>query len=330
MKAVLVKNPGGRENLHIGDVKIPNTVGKEVLVKIHAAGVNRADILQRKGHYPPPAGASPILGLEFAGTIVAINNTSSTVFHIGDRVIGLVPGGSYAEYISVHENMLMHLPDGMSMEEGAAIPEAFLTAYQGLFWIGGLQEDDTVLIHAGASGVGSAAIQLAKKIGSLVVTTCSTNKVSFCKSIGADLIIDYTKQDFSQFMSEEDIQANIILDFIGGSYLDKNITCLAKDGRLVLLGLLGGAKEELNMAKLLAKRGQIIASTLRSRTMEYQSELMSDFYDHFYEDLVFEKIKPLVDSIFEMKDVAKAHQRMEENKNLGKIILKICEEEGRY
>lgn len=325
MKAVLVSSPGGRENLQIGEINIPKPVGKEVLVKVHAAGVNRADILQRKGHYPPPAGASSILGLEFSGVIESIGPNSTSYFEVGDRVMGLVPGGAYAEYLCVSENMIMDVPDEMSMEAAAAIPEAFLTAYQGLIWLGGMQEDDTILIHAGASGVGSAAIQIAKSVGCMVITTCSGSKVDFCKELGADLVINYENQDFASFLSEEDIQANIILDFIGGGYLNKNIEALARDGRLVVLGLLGGMKEELNMGKLLAKRGHIIASTLRNRTLEYQSELMADFYESLYEKIVDEELKPIIDSIFPIEEVAKAHKRMEENRNKGKIILKIVD-----
>jgi tumor protein p53-inducible protein 3 len=325
MRAIIVQAPGGVENMYVGVYGQPKPGDKEVLVKVEAAGINRADILQRKGKYPPPPGASILLGLEIAGTIVKTGKDCEK-WREGDHVMGLLPGGGYAEYAVIHEDMAIAKPAYLSFEEAAAIPEVFLTAFQALVWIVGLQQKEKVLIHAGASGVGTAAIQLAKSFDSEVFITASASKHGVCRSLGADHLIDYKSEKF-----EERIKAitagkgvDVILDFIGGPYFSANINSLSVDGRMVLLALMGSNPvAETDLRKVIGKRISISGSTLRSRSLEYQLRLTQEFAHYAMPLFEKGKLKPVVDKIFNWNDVAKAHTYMEENRNSGKIILKI-------
>jgi tumor protein p53-inducible protein 3 len=325
MRAIIVQSPGGVENLTIGEYEQPTIGNKEILVKVEAAGVNRADILQRNGKYPPPPGASSLLGLEIAGTVAKVG-AECKKWKEGDNVMGLLPGGGYAEYASINEDMAIAKPDYFSFEQAAAIPEVYMTAFQALVWIAKLQSKEKVLIHAGASGVGSAAIQLAKSYDCEVIVTASAGKHEVCKSLGADHLIDYKIESF-----EEKIKTitggkgvSVIVDFIGGPYFTANINCLAVDGRLVMLALMGsGPVSEIDLRKIIGKRLSVSGSTLRARSLEYQIRLTQELA-HFALPLFEEgKLKPVVDKVFNWKDVAKAHTYMEENRNSGKIILKI-------
>lgn len=327
MKAIITDKPGGADQLKIGEREKPVCGENEILVKVKATALNRADILQREGKYPPPAGASDILGLELAGIV---EETGSRVFRwkSGDRVFGLIPGGGYAEYAVIHENMAMEIPTKVTFEQAAAIPEVFLTAFQALVWLGKLKPAEVVLIHAGASGVGTAAIQLAREIGAKIIITSSKEKHKICKDLGADLVIDYKTQNFKDEVLKftNNYGADVIIDFIGGKYFKDNVESLTRDGRLVLLATLSGGKvEEFDMRQIFVKRLKIIGSTLRSRSLDYQIKLTKEFKDFAYDKIKRGIVKPVIDEVFDWKYVKHAHRKMEENKNSGKIILKISE-----
>ena len=297
----------------------------EVLVKVVASALNRADTLQRRGKYPPPKGASPILGLEISGTVAACGS-KVTKWSEGDNVFGLIPGGGYAEYAVIHEDMALPVPKGLSMEEAAAIPEVFLTAFQALLWLADLKKDETVLIHAGASGVGTAAIQLAKVVGANVIVTASAPKHDLCLALGANKAIDYHEGPFEQAVMDatNGKGVDVVIDFIAAPYLQQNVNCLRTDGRMVLLAVLGGTKVgQFNMGPVLFKRLKIIGSTLRSRNREYQIRLTKDFGDFALELFEKRRLKPVIDHVFDWAEAADAHKLMENNENQGKYVLKI-------
>ena len=325
MKAILVKEPGGPEQLILEEYKKPSPKPGELLVRVHATALNRADILQREGKYPPPKGASPILGLEIAGEVEEAGS-NCTRFRKGDKVFGLLPGGGYAEFAVIDEAMAMPVPENLTMQEAAAIPEVFLTAWQALAWIAKLQEGERVLIHAGASGVGTAAIQLAKALKAEVITTASASKLKTCLNLGASKAIDYKATPFDEevkaFTNGEGV--DVIVDFIAGPYFNQNLDCLRLDGRLVILASLGGGKVEApDLRKILVKRLQIIGSTLRSRARDYQVQLTYDMSRFALPLFQSGALKPVIDSVFDWYDVADAHRYMEQNKNIGKIVLQV-------
>lgn len=325
MKAVIIKEFGGPEQLILGKWETPKPAANEVLVKVHASALNRADTLQRKGVYPPPAGASPILGLELAGEVAEVGN-AVTRWQKGDQVFGLVPGGGYAEYATIHEDMAMALPKGLSFEQAVAIPEVFLTAFQALRWLANIQPNETLLVHAGASGVGTAAIQLAQHMEAQVIVTASAGKHQTCLDLGAKLAIDYKTEDFQartlEFTNGKGV--DVIIDFIAAPYFQQNIEALAVDGRMVILALMGGTKvPEFNLAKMLRKRLSVMGSTLRARSQDYQIKLTQDLAAFALPLIEQGKIKPVIDSVFDWAEVAEAHRYMEANKNVGKIVLKI-------
>ena len=325
MKAILVKSPGGNEQLKFGAAEKPVPKKNELLVKVEATALNRADILQRQGKYPPPKGASEILGLEISGTVSEIG-AEVTKHKIGDKVFGLIPGGGYAEFCVINESMANKTPKNLSFEQAAAIPEVFLTAYQSLISIAKLKVGETVLIHAGASGVGTAAIQIAKEVGAKVLVTASKVKHKICNELGADKAIDYKNESFSERVANytNNQGVDVIIDFISGPYFKDNIKSLAVDGRLIILASLGGGKiDDFDLRQILIKRLSVIGSTLRSRSLDYQINLNKEFISFAYEKFSNGKLKPIIDKTFSWKDVAEAHQYMEANKNQGKIVLKI-------
>ncbi len=298
MNAIQV-TPNGLEWLPTPD---PVPQQDEVLIDVKAAGVNRADLLQAAGHYPPPPGASTILGLELAG------------LHDGLPVCCLVPGGAYAEKAAVHRSMLLPIPEDWPFSKAAAIPEAWLTAFVNLFMEARLATGESVLIHAGASGVGLAAIQMAREAGAIVYATVRTaSKVAFCESFGAT-VVDPT----GPFP-----EADVILDCVGGSYLEKNIQALKRFGRMVSIGLLGGAKGELNLATVLRNRLRIVGSTLRSRTRAEQIEITAQFQLRFWKNFLDGTFQTTIDREFPIEQAGAAHRYMAENKNVGKIILTV-------
>ena len=328
MKAVLFDEPGGPEGLYIGDAPTPAPTDEELLVRVAATALNRADLMQREGRYPPPPGASDILGLELAGTVEAVG-AACEGWQVGDRILGLLPGGGYAEYAVLHHQMAMPVPGGMAFEAAAAIPEVFLTAYQALYWLGGLAVEQRVLIHAGASGVGTAAIQLAKRAGAHTYVTASAPKHRQCLELGADLTINYKEEDFAERVLDvtAGLGVDIIVDFIGASYFKQNIKSLAVDGRLVILSMLGGRTvDAVDLGSLFRKRAHVLTSTLRSRSLAYKIALTQDFTQTtlpFFDDL---HIRPVIDSVYAWTDVQAAHRHMEANKNVGKIVLRITDE----
>jgi putative PIG3 family NAD(P)H quinone oxidoreductase len=325
MKAILVKKPGGAENLIIGNKEKPIINENELLVKVKAAGINRADIMQREGKYPPPGGASEILGLEISGEIVELGSNVSG-WKKGENVFGLIPGGGYAEFTKIHQDMAITKPDELSFEEAAAVPEVFLTAYQALFWNAQIKKDDNVLIHAGASGVGTAAIQFANDAGAHVIITASKGKHDFCLKIGAEKAIDYKSQQFDDEVLNftKDKGAGIILDFIGADYFEKNIRCLSNNGRLILLATLSGPKiKEVDIRKIMSKWISIIGSTLRTRDLDYQIKLTKEFANYSLEKFKTGRLKPVIDKTYNWEDAAEAHEYLEANKNTGKLVLTI-------
>ncbi|WP_078394465.1 NAD(P)H-quinone oxidoreductase [Shouchella patagoniensis] len=324
MKAITVKQPGDAKQLQISDQDKPKTKDSELLVRVKAAAVNRTDLLMREGK----AGyeTNPILGVEVAGVVE--QSPDERNFVIGDRVMGLVNGGGYAEYAVMPAERAMKVPVALSFAEGAAIPEVFLTAYQTLFWHGKLQEQETVLIHAGASGVGTAAIQLAKQLknATVIVTAGSQDKLDFCQSLGADVLINYKEEDFSEKVKEatNGKGVDVILDFIGADYWEKNLASIATEGRWVLIGILGGAEvETLNLFALMSKCVQLTGTLLTPRSDTYKAELTNEFA-HVALPL-FEKktLQPVVDKIFPIEESTIAHEHMEANKNIGKIVLSV-------
>ncbi|KAK9765245.1 hypothetical protein K7432_006559 [Basidiobolus ranarum] len=327
MKAVLFDQPGDAHQLHIGEAETPQAKERELLVKVHSFALNRMDILQREGKYPVPKTASPILGVEMAGIVERVGAKVSK-FKEGDKVFGLMYGGAYAEYCVINEDMAMHLPEGLSFQEGAAIPEAWCTAYQALHWIGKIQKGDNVLIHAGASGVGLAAIQLAKQAGAgkIFVTAGSSDKLDFCQTLGADILINYKTESFKEkiLSSTDQHGVEIIVDFIGANYWNDNVEILATDGRMIMLAFMSGVQvENFNIAPLLRKRLRIEGSTLRSRSDEYQINLFKDISNNVIPKFANHELKIVVDKEFSWRNIVEAHQYMEANKNTGKIVVNI-------
>lgn len=324
MKEITVKQPGGPEQLAVADIAIPKTAEGELLIKVHAAAVNRTDIITRQGK--SGYSKNPILGVEVAGSVVEVNGESS--FSAGDRVMGLVNGGGYAEYTVMPINRAMKIPDLLSFEEAAAIPEVFLTAYQTLFWHGKLKEGETVLIHAGASGVGTAAIQLAKQLrnATVIVTAGSIEKLDFCEKLGADYVINYKEQDFAEEVRKatEGSGAHVILDFIGANYWEKNLSSIKMEGRWILIGTLGGSVvDKMNILPIMAKYVQLTGTLLTPRSDEYKARLTKEFAEKVIPYINQGKIKPVISKKFPLEKAADAHIYMEENKNIGKIILQI-------
>lgn len=325
MKALLVDNRGEKPSMVMGEQPTPSPGPGELLVKVKATALNRADLLQKSGNYPPPAGESPILGLDMAGVVEQVGS-DVTRFRPGDPVFGLLPGGGYAEYCTIPEELSLPIPRGWSFEEAAALPEVFLTAWQALVWLGQIGEGETVLIHAGASGVGTAAIQLANRLfGCRVITTAgSEEKLEVCRNLGADLAINYQEEEFSERIRSETgpESVDLIIDFIGAPYWEKNLNSLSQDGRLIILAMMGGAVgDRLRLGPLLRKRLTVRGSTLRNRDARYKKRLVADFWDRTEELFLKRELLPVIDSVYDWNDVEAAHRKMEENRNIGKIIL---------
>ncbi|EMR02407.1 NAD(P)H-quinone oxidoreductase [Cesiribacter andamanensis] len=318
MQALLVKDG----QLHTGQWPTPRPGPGELLVAVKAAGINRADLLQRQGHYPPPEGASPLLGLEVAGLVQQLGE-GVTDWKVGDRVFGLLPGGGYAHYALLHSQLAMRIPEELDFSQAAALPEVFLTAWQALVWLARLQAGEQVLIHAGASGVGTAAIQLARALGATPWVTASAGKHPLCRELGAGLCIDYKTEDFAERVAQESggRGVDVILDFIGAGYWQQNLQSLALDGRLVLLAFLGGTRTETNLAPLLRKRISVFGSTLRSRPLAYQAALTKDLAAFLLPRLKSGELQPVLHRVYPWQEAASAHQEMEQNATAGKLVL---------
>jgi putative PIG3 family NAD(P)H quinone oxidoreductase len=301
----------------------------EVLVNVWATAVNRADLLQARGGYNPPPDASEILGLEMAGVIAAVGKSVAD-WQVGDRVCALLPGGGYAEQVAVPAGMLLKMPRAWSFAMGTAVPEVWYTAYVNLFLEGDLAAGETVLIHAGASGVGTAAIQLANAAEATVfVTAGSDEKLQACRKLGAELAINYKQDDFlaKVLAATQDQGVDLILDPVGGGYLDRNVKALKRYGRLVNIGQLGGAHGEMNMGLLLGKRLRLIGSTLRSRSPAEKIKITEQFQSGYWPLLRSGQLKPIIDTVFPIEQAQEAHEYVAQNRNIGKVILTVKEEE---
>jgi putative PIG3 family NAD(P)H quinone oxidoreductase len=329
MKAIILDGFGGREVLKIGETKTPFPAKGQVRVKVAATSVNRADIIQREGHYPPPRDESEILGLEVTGVIDKVGE-GVVAWKSGDRVMGLVAGGGYAQYALAYPDHLLSVPDCMSDEEAACVCETYITAFLNIFIIGGFKVDQTILIHGGGGGVNTAAIQLCRALvpGSKVIVTASPGKVDRVKEIGADFVINYKEQDFAEEVRNFTAQkgADIILDHIGAAYLESNMKSLAYEGRLVVIGVVSGATAQLNLAHMMVKRQSIIGSVIRSRSVEEKGEITARFDERVLPRFADRTLVPLIYNSFPLDQVAEAHRAMEESRHFGKIVLKITHE----
>jgi putative PIG3 family NAD(P)H quinone oxidoreductase len=325
MKAIVVS--GEKHNPVLNWVTVPD-VGygpDEVLVHVQATAVNRADLLQARGGYNPPAEASEILGLEMAGIIAAVGEDVDT-WQVGDRVCALLPGGGYAEQVAVPAGMLLRLPRRWSFAMGTAVPEVWYTAYVNLFLEGDLVSGETVLIHAGASGVGTAAIQLANAAEATVfVTAGSDEKLLACRKLGAELAINYKQEDFLEkvMAATQNQGVDLILDPVGGAYLGQNVKTLKRYGRLVNIGQLGGSHGEMEMGQLLGKRLRIIGSTLRSRSPAEKVKITQRFEAGYWHMLRSGELKPVIDTVFPIQQAQEAHAYVAQNRNIGKVILAV-------
>lgn len=325
MKAIVVHGNPSDPQLIWSDWADPVYGAEDVQVRVRAAAVNRADLMQAHGNYPPPPGVTEILGLEMAGEIVAMGS-EVTGWQLGDRVCALLPGGGYAELAAVPASMLIRLPDDWSFAQGAALPEVWLTAFVNLFGEGHLQSGERVLIHAAASGVGTAAIQLAKAAGAWVAATAGTDpKALFCQQLGANLSINYKTQDFLTEVrnSTNGDGVDLILDPVGGAYLARNVQLLRPFGRLISIGLLNGTRGELDIAALLRKRLRLIGSTLRNRPVAEKASLTRQFEERCMPLFRAGTLHPIIDSIFPITDAQTAHDRLHQNQNIGKVVLTI-------
>lgn len=327
MKAIAISERGKDATLLLVERPIPTLQEGEVLIKVQAAGINRPDILQRKGVYPPPPGASDLPGLEVAGEIVA-GDVQNSPFQLGDRVCALVSGGGYAQYCAAPLSLCLPIPPHLSAVEAASLPETFFTVWSNVFDRGQLKPNETLLVQGGSSGIGVAAIQIAKALGHTVfVTAGSEKKCRACESLGALRAIHYPTEDFVEIIQShtEGAGVDVILDMVGGSYIHRELLCLKEEGRLLLIALLGGASATLDMRLVLQRRLTITGSTLRSRSVGFKAAIAEKIYQTIWPLLISGKIKPVIDQTFSLKDAQHAHQRMESGQHIGKIVLVVDE-----
>jgi putative PIG3 family NAD(P)H quinone oxidoreductase len=325
MAAVQITAPGGPRALQAVKMAVPRPAASEILVKVAAAGVNRPDILQREGNYAPPHGASAIPGLEISGEVVAAGDSAKR-FRIGSKVCALVPGGGYAEYCVADESCALPVPAALTMVEAAAVPETFFTVWHNVFERGGLRKGEMLLVHGGASGIGTTAIQLASKFGSYVIATAGTDeKCAALLKLGADRAINYKSQDFVAATKEasQGKGADVILDMVGGDYISRNYEAAAMDGRIVQIAFLKGARVEADFSRLMMKRLTHTGSTLRARPVEFKAHLAAELEAKVWPFLQKRAIVPVIDMIYPLKDAWRAHERMEESLHVGKIMLDV-------
>src|SRR3954454_24477982 len=323
VRAVTVPEPGGPESLKVADVPDPHADDGEVVLDVAATAVNRADLLQRQGLYPPPPGASDIIGLECSGTVAELGPDVDG-WQVGDEVCALLAGGGYAAKVPVPAGQLMPLPEGVDLLHAAALPEVACTVWSNVFMVAGLQAGETLLVHGGAGGIGTFAIQLATALGARVVTTAgSDEKLELCRSLGADVAVNYREQDFVDEVraATDGRGADVILDNMGAKYLARNLDALAPAGRLVIIGMQGGTKAELDIAKLLGKRGAVIGTTLRARPVEEKSAICASVVEHVWPLVSAGKVRPIVHATYPMSEAADAHRAIEEGSAIGKVLI---------
>ncbi len=323
MRAIEITEPGGPEVLRIGKRPVPEPGEGEVLIKVAAAGINRPDVMQRTGMYPPPPGASDIPGLEIAGTVVALGPEASGVQE-GDSVCALVTGGGYAEYCPAPASLCLPVPEGLDSVQAAAIPETFFTVWTNVFDRGRLAGGESLLVHGGSSGIGTTAIQLAKAFGSTVyVTAGSDEKCLACTELGADAAINYKTEDFVERISEltNERGVDVILDMIGGDYLPRNLKSLAVEGRIVQIALQGGPKVQMNLLPIMLKRLTLTGSTLRPRTVAQKAMIAHSLREKVWPLIESEKVRPIIHGTFPLAQASDAHRMMESSQHIGKIVL---------
>ncbi len=322
MRAVEISRPGGPDVLRVVEVQDPVPGSDEVLMDVAATAVNRADLMQRQGNYPPPKGASEFPGLECSGTVRALGD-GVTGWTVGDQACGLLTGGGYASQVVVPVGQLMPVPAGTSLVDAAALPEVMCTVWSMVFQRGHLQAGETLLVHGGSSGVGTAAIQLAKFFGARVITTAGTpRKMNYCLELGADVAINYHDQDFVEVAREQG-WADVILDNMGASYLPRNVRALARDGRLVVLGMQGGTEGELDLGMLLAKRGTITSASLRAQPTAAKAAIVAATVDNVWPAIVAGAVRPIIDRVLTLDDAAEAHRLVESSEHIGKVVLRV-------
>ncbi len=324
--SVVVHGDGGPATImKIAQVTLPIPTAHQVLIQVHVAGVNRPDVFQRSGSYPPPPGASEYLGLEVAGEIVAIGEQVTT-YQVGDQVCALTPGGAYAEFCVAHVGSCLPIPKGLSMLQAAAIPENYFTVWSNLFNMGHLQPKETILIHGGSSGIGITAIQLAKAFGSTVMATVgNSDKKRACEQLSADYVFNYKEEDFVERIKTITNKkgVDVILDMVGGSYIQRNINSLAVDGRLLQVAFLEGSKAALDVQMIMRKRLTYTGATLRPRSDQQKEQIAKDLQQHVWPLLEKGQCLPVIDSVYPLAEVMKAHERMESSAHIGKIMLQV-------
>jgi putative PIG3 family NAD(P)H quinone oxidoreductase len=320
MRAVIAPDPGGPEALIVTDLPDPEPGPGEVVIDVVASAVNRADTLQRQGFYPPPPGASDVLGMECSGRISAVGEDVEG-HQVGDEVCALLAAGGYAEKVAVPAVQVMPVPDGVDLVSAAALPEVAATVWSNVFMIAGLQRDETLLVHGGAGGIGTMAIQLASALGSRVFATAgSPEKMELCESLGAERAISYRDEDFVEVLKEAG-GADVILDNMGAKYLERNVSALATEGRLVVIGMQGGTKGELDLGALLRKRGAVIATTLRARPSEEKGAICSSVVEHVWPLVAAGTVRAVVHDRVPLEDAPRAHELMESGSHSGKILI---------
>jgi putative PIG3 family NAD(P)H quinone oxidoreductase len=325
MIAVTVAKPGDETQLKLAEVPDPKPGPRDLLIRVHCTALNRADLMQRQGLYPPPPDATDILGLECAGEVIEVGGEVSG-WRVGDRAMALLPGGGYAQKAVVHQGSAMHVPKALSDEEAGALPEVFLTAFLNLFMLGAIGADQTALIHGGGSGVGTAAITLLREAGARsIVTAGSAEKCERCLRMGADVAINYNDGPFAPKVktATSGRGAGVVVDCIGGAYLAQNLEALAQGGRLLLIGLMKGARAEIDLALVLRRHLQVIGSTLRTRSVEEKARIVDAFVKRFGPALESGAIRPTIDCVLPMAQVAEAHRRMQSSAHFGKIVLRV-------
>jgi putative PIG3 family NAD(P)H quinone oxidoreductase len=323
MKAVLFEQPGDEAVLHVGETPAPELGPGDLRIRVAGAGVNRADLLQRRGMYPPPPGASPVLGLECAGEVMEVGARAHG-WNAGDRAMALLAGGGYAEQVVVDAGSALPVPRALSDAEAAGLPEVYLTVFLNAFQLGALPAGGSLLVHGGGSGIGTAAIQLAKLAGARVIVTAGSEaKCARCRALGADVAVNYRTEKFADAVraATKGAGVDVVLDSIGAPYLADNLAALALGGRLVLIGLMGGAKAELNLGALLVRRLSVIGSTLRTRSAAEKAALVAAFRARFGADLEAGRIRPVIDRVLPFSQAADAHRLLQASDHFGKVVL---------
>lgn len=325
MRAITIDEPGDESVMKLGEVPAPELGEGMIRIQNAASGVNRADLLQRAGSYPPPPGASEFLGLECAGRVVEVG-AGVERWSVGDRVMALLPGGGYAEEVVVDAGSVLALPEALSFEEGGGLPETLLTVFLNVFLLGALPEGGSVLVHGGGSGIGTTTIDLVKRAGGVVIATAgSDEKCRRCLELGADAVANYKQEDWVETVKKATSGrgVDVVLDSIGAPYLERNLASLAPEGSLVLIGLMGGARGEISLAPLLMRRLRVIGSTLRARSNEAKAELVRAFEARFGPDLAAGQIRPTIHRVLDLAEAPEAHRLMKASEHFGKIVLRV-------